>query len=102
MGTASWTDRTLLESRAFYPKSAKTAADRLRYYARHFPVVEVDATYYALPSARNAAAWAERTPADCATRLLGKLLWRMARRRTGVCGVDTSRITRRSSTLYMR
>jgi uncharacterized protein YecE (DUF72 family) len=64
IGTASWTDRTLLESRAFYPTAVKTAADRLRYYARHFPVVEVDATYYALPSARNAAAWADRTPAD--------------------------------------
>lgn len=63
IGTASWTERTLLESGAFYPATVKTAADRLRYYARHFPVVEVDATYYALPVARTAAAWADRTPA---------------------------------------
>ena len=27
-------------------------------------VVEVDATYYALPSQRNAQLWADRTPAD--------------------------------------
>jgi uncharacterized protein YecE (DUF72 family) len=66
VGTASWTEKTLLASRTFYPPAANTAERRLRYYARHFPVVEVDATYYALPSAENARAWAERTPADFA------------------------------------
>jgi uncharacterized protein YecE (DUF72 family) len=66
IGTASWTEKTLLASRTFYPPSANTAERRLRYYARHFPVVEVDATYYALPSEANAEAWAERTPADFA------------------------------------
>ncbi len=64
VGTASWTEKTLLESGAFYPATARTPEARLRYYAERFSVVEVDATYYALPSARNAAAWAERTPAD--------------------------------------
>jgi uncharacterized protein YecE (DUF72 family) len=64
VGTASWTEKTLLESGAFYPTTARTAEQRLRWYAERFDVVEVDATYYALPSARNAAAWAERTPAD--------------------------------------
>ncbi len=64
IGTASWTEKTLLASRAFYPVTASTPERRLRYYARHFPVVEVDSTYYALPSVKNAAAWAERTPAD--------------------------------------
>ena len=63
-GTASWTDRSLLSSRAFYPAAANTPERRLRYYARHFPVVEVDATYYALPSLAHARAWAARTPAD--------------------------------------
>jgi len=66
IGTASWTERTLLASRAFYPAAASTPERRLRYYARHFPVVEVDATYYALPSHANAHAWAERTPPDFA------------------------------------
>ncbi len=64
VGTASWTEKTLLESGAFYPPAVKTAEQRLRFYAQRFGVVEVDATYYALPSIRNAAAWAERTPAD--------------------------------------
>ncbi|HLK12552.1 MAG TPA: DUF72 domain-containing protein [Candidatus Binatia bacterium] len=62
VGTASWTERTLLESGAFYPPQVRTAERRLRYYARHFPVVEVDASYYALPQPRTAAAWVERTP----------------------------------------
>lgn len=35
---------------------------RLRHYAAQFPVVEVDATYYSLPSTRNSTLWAERTP----------------------------------------
>ncbi len=64
VGTASWTEKTLLESGAFYPPSVRTPESRLRFYAERFPVVEVDSTYYALPSARNAAAWAERTPRD--------------------------------------
>ncbi len=62
VGTASWTERTLLESGLFYPPTARTAERRLRWYAERFDVVEVDSTYYALPSARNAAAWTERTP----------------------------------------
>jgi len=64
VGTASWTEKTLLESGAFYPTTARTPEARLRFYAERFGVVEVDATYYALPSVRNAVAWAERTPAD--------------------------------------
>ena len=61
-GTASWTDKTLLASKRFYPRASMSAADRLRYYAERFPLVEVDSTYYALPSERNAALWIERTP----------------------------------------
>ena len=62
-GTCGWTDRTLIQS-GFYPPHAKSAADRLSYYAHQFPLVEVDATYYAPPSQRNAELWAERTPVD--------------------------------------
>jgi uncharacterized protein YecE (DUF72 family) len=61
-GTSSWTDRTLLASKRFYPSSASSPEERLRFYAERFPLVEVDSTYYALPSERNAALWAERTP----------------------------------------
>ncbi len=62
MGTASWTDRTLLES-GWYPPEATTPARRLQFYAARFPLVEVDATYYALPAEQTAASWAARTPA---------------------------------------
>jgi uncharacterized protein YecE (DUF72 family) len=61
-GTSSWTDKTLLASKRFYPSTVKSAEDRLRYYAEQFPLVEVDSTYYALPSEKNAALWLERTP----------------------------------------
>lgn len=63
VGTASWTDKTLLDS-GWYPKDAKTAEKRLAYYASQFNVVEVDSTYYAPPSERNSALWVERTPKD--------------------------------------
>jgi uncharacterized protein YecE (DUF72 family) len=62
VGTASWTDRTLIDS-GWYPPEADNPERRLRYYARQFPLVEVDATYYALPAEQTAATWAARTPA---------------------------------------
>jgi uncharacterized protein YecE (DUF72 family) len=62
VGTASWLDRSLIASGRFYPRLAMSAADRLRWYARFFDCVEVNSTYYALPSPRNAALWVERTP----------------------------------------
>jgi uncharacterized protein YecE (DUF72 family) len=62
VGTASWTDKTLIESGTFYPRQVTTAEGRLRFYAEHFDTVEVDSTYYALPSERNALLWANRTP----------------------------------------
>ena len=62
VGTASWTDPTLVRSGEFYPPSLKTAEQRLRFYATQFDTVEVDASYYALISERNAELWAERTP----------------------------------------
>lgn len=62
VGTASWTDPTLINNDTFYPPSAKTAEDRLRFYAEQFDSVEVDATYYALLAERNAELWVARTP----------------------------------------
>ena len=64
IGTASWTDKTLLEPGLFYPEGMKSPAERLAFYAENFPVVEVDSTYYGLPSERNAELWVERTPDD--------------------------------------
>jgi uncharacterized protein YecE (DUF72 family) len=62
VGTASWTDPSLVDSELFYPPSVRSAEDRLRFYAERFDTVEVDSTYYALPAERNARLWAERTP----------------------------------------
>ncbi|HEU5003226.1 MAG TPA: DUF72 domain-containing protein [Actinomycetota bacterium] len=64
VGTASWTDKTLIDSHAFYPPEATSADARLRYYASQFPIVEVDSTYYFPPTERNAALWAQRTPVE--------------------------------------
>lgn len=63
MGTASWTDKTLIDCGRFYPPGCKTAEQRLRFYAQQFPLVEVDSSYYGMPTPRNAQLWAERTPA---------------------------------------
>lgn len=62
VGTASWTDKTLLES-GWYPETAKTPEKRLAYYARQFPLVEVDATYYSPPNEQTTQLWVDRTPA---------------------------------------
>lgn len=62
VGICSWTDPSLLREGEFYPRRSMSAEDRLRYYATAFDTVEVDSSYYALPSARNARLWVERTP----------------------------------------
>jgi uncharacterized protein YecE (DUF72 family) len=62
VGTASWADKSLVDSKLFYPKEAKTAEARLRHYANTFRLVEVDSSYYALPAPPVAELWAQRTP----------------------------------------
>jgi uncharacterized protein YecE (DUF72 family) len=63
IGTASWTDKTLLAS-GWYPKGSSSAEERLRFYASQFPLVEVDSTYYTPPSEQNSRLWAERSPEE--------------------------------------
>ncbi len=62
VGTASWTDRTLIREADWYPKRSMSARERLEFYASVFTLVEVDATYYHPPSEDLAALWVERTP----------------------------------------
>ena len=62
VGTSSWTDKTLIASGRFYPPSATTPEDRLRFYASQFPIVEIDSSYYGIPTVENAQRWVERTP----------------------------------------
>jgi uncharacterized protein YecE (DUF72 family) len=59
IGTCSWADEAL--SKWFYPPKLP-AKERLGWYAEHFDTVEVDSTFYRLPSESAVAGWAERTP----------------------------------------
>ena len=59
VGTCSWADEAL--SKYFYPRGTP-AAERLPYYAEQFDTVEVDSTFYRLPSESMVEKWAERTP----------------------------------------
>lgn len=61
-GTAGWTEPSLVKSRLFYPKGVTSAKARLEHYARHFSVVEVDATYYSLLPPDMARRWVDLTP----------------------------------------
>jgi uncharacterized protein YecE (DUF72 family) len=61
-GTCSWTDPTLVKDTDWYPKRSMSAAERLAHYARSFPLVEADSTYYHPPSEQLTRGWAERTP----------------------------------------
>ena len=63
VGTCSWTDKSLIQARTFYPRWATSAEARLRCYASVFPTVEVDSSYYSLPTENNSRLWVERTPA---------------------------------------
>ncbi len=64
VGTASWTDPEFIRA-GWYPDDVKHDAEgRLRYYSDHFPMVEVNASFYALPTVETVEAWADRTPDD--------------------------------------
>jgi uncharacterized protein YecE (DUF72 family) len=62
-GIAGWVDKSLIDSKLFYPLAVKTSGDRLRFYASQFSLVEVDSTYYGIPKPDSAEAWAAQTPA---------------------------------------
>jgi uncharacterized protein YecE (DUF72 family) len=58
-GTCSWTRGF----EGWYPPRLRaSSAGRLAYYARRFPAVEIDATYYALLPPEHALLLAQRTP----------------------------------------
>ena len=60
LGTSGW-DYPEWVGRV-YP--ARGVADKLRYYANLFPVVEVNSTFYRLPAPAVTASWARRTPSS--------------------------------------
>lgn len=58
IGVTGWGDHYSL-----YPAQIKPK-DKLPEYSSHFPVVEVDASFYAVQPVRNAAKWVSETPAN--------------------------------------
>src|SRR5438477_1604304 len=60
IGTCSFADEALVGH--WYPKGVPPR-ERLRYYAGHFSTVEVDSTFYRVPTEEMVRGWAERTPA---------------------------------------
>lgn len=62
VGTASWTDPEFIRAGWYPPEVRSDAAARLRYYAGRFSMVEVNASFYALPLPGTVAAWASRVP----------------------------------------
>jgi uncharacterized protein YecE (DUF72 family) len=61
VGCSGWNYRDWRER--FYPRGVPQRR-WLEYYARTFQTVEVNATFYRLPTRETAAAWAEQTPED--------------------------------------
>jgi uncharacterized protein YecE (DUF72 family) len=61
IGTSSWADPGFVEE--WYPAELP-ARDRLSWYAERFEAVEVNSTFYAVPSPRTVRSWATATPDD--------------------------------------
>jgi uncharacterized protein YecE (DUF72 family) len=59
VGTSSWADPGFVEE--WYPPDL-AARERLRWYAERFDAVEVNSTFYAVPSPRTVGRWAQETP----------------------------------------
>jgi uncharacterized protein YecE (DUF72 family) len=59
LGTSSWTFDAWRG--VFYPESL-ARSDYLSYYARQFPTVEVNTSFYALPEAATLVRWVESVP----------------------------------------
>ena len=60
IGTSSWADPEFV--RDWYPPKLPAAA-RLGWYAEHFDYVEVNSTFYAIPSRKVVERWNSETPA---------------------------------------
>ena len=58
IGVTGWGDHDSLYPGPILPR------DKLKAYAGHFPIVEVDAAFYAIQPKRNAEKWVHETPAS--------------------------------------
>jgi len=71
VGTSGWTYDDW--NGPFYPKDVR-GADRLAFYAARFPTVEVNATFYRLPTEAMIRAWNQRLAEDFHLVLKGSRL----------------------------
>lgn len=60
IGTCSFADEAL--QKHFYPKGMRTGREQLPYYSQFFDTVEIDSTFYRLPSRENVEKWTAWTP----------------------------------------
>ncbi len=60
VGTASWSEPEFVKA-GWYPKGL-AAGQRLSYYARFFDFVELNSSFYAIPSATMCERWVKETP----------------------------------------
>ena len=58
VGCAKWNKADL---KGFYPKGTK---DELTYYSTQFNSIELNATFYGMPSSEQVITWREKTPVD--------------------------------------
>lgn len=61
LGSCAWNHNSF--DRQFYP-SGLSGAQQLTWYARHFNSVEVDSTFYGVPTAATVDRWAAAVPED--------------------------------------
>jgi uncharacterized protein YecE (DUF72 family) len=59
VGTSSWADPGFVKE--WYP-SKLPAKERLPWYARHFEIVELNSSFYAIPDRNTVHGWVEVTP----------------------------------------
>ncbi len=60
VGTCNWADH-----REFYPEElerGRRQKEKLTYYARFFPIVEIDSSFYGIPKPAVVESWLGRTP----------------------------------------
>ncbi|MDQ6846805.1 MAG: DUF72 domain-containing protein [Candidatus Dormibacteraeota bacterium] len=62
VGTCNWADH-----KEFYPpelERGRRQREKLEYYARFFPMVEIDTSFYGIPKPEVVDSWIGRTPTD--------------------------------------
>lgn len=60
VGTCNWADH-----QHFYPdeyEHGRRQRDKISFYAKYFPLVEIDTTFYGIPKPPVVAGWVDRTP----------------------------------------